>query len=174
MAKKKGDFQPTKYDWVALEAEFLAGDEPSVSKFFRDRKIPTKTYQTQAKGWGQKRQSLLQKGLQIFKNKVAKEIADQAEIRLTLSKGIIKTGSDALFPPKEGQTALRPTTAREAAQLIQIGHNMAKSIADDMQEAVRVEISSTEKPQTEGQGDTPKVVTVSIKLPDNHRDKVDE
>lgn len=171
MAKKKGDYQPAKYDWIALEAEFMSGDEPSVAKFFRARGIPKKTYEKGAVGWGEKRTLMKQRGLKAFENRLAKEMADHAETELIFKKGLFKKSSDALFGP-DGKSGLVPKTAREAAQLALVATQIGRQTLSDMREAVRVEVSTVQPangqevtgPQVPGE-DVPKVVTVSIRLP---------
>lgn len=174
MAKKKGDYQPTKYDWISLEAEFMVGDEANVAKFFKHRGIPMKTYQMAAKGWGEKWKAVREKGLKTFQNRLSREIAEQAETELVISKGLIRVGADALFPENKDVKGLRPTTAREAAQIIHLGNTIRKNVVGSMQEAVRVEVSTTQAPAAKGEGQAPNespVVTVKIMGPSNGRDQ---
>ncbi|HVN67795.1 MAG TPA: hypothetical protein VMT55_05430 [Candidatus Sulfotelmatobacter sp.] len=175
--KKSPKFHPKKYDVIALEAEYLNTDDPTLSKFFRARQIPQRTGTRMAKGWPDKWKAVREKGLKIFQNKLAKEIADQAELRLTLSKGIIKVGAKALFPdPDDIQKGLKPQTAREAAQLIAIGDRLATNITDNLQTAVQIELQSKlpGQPALPAAGDpspaTGPVVSVSIRLPSNGRE----
>jgi len=171
----KRNEQPTKYDRFALEAEFLAGDSTNIRKFFTERKIPLKTGYRMSTGWAQKWKTIREKGLKTFQNRLAKEIAEQAETELVLSKGLIKVGADALFPTKEGVAGLRPTTAREAAQILQIGNSIRKNVTTSLQEAVRVEIETTQTPvgatPTGAPAPVGNIVTVKIMGPSNGRDQ---
>jgi hypothetical protein len=172
MAKKK--FQPPKYDKISLESDYLAAENPNLSKFFRERNIPLRTGVRMSAGWPEKWKTLREKGLKAFQNKLAREIAEQAETRLKLSKGIIKKGADKLFPDGKTENGLQPTTAKEAAQLIELGHKLASSVTESMQTAVRIEVNASDRtPQSQGEiipGPTGPVVTVKIMGPPNNRD----
>jgi hypothetical protein len=176
MAQKKVKRQPTKYDHVALEAEFMAGDSDNVRKFFQDRKIPLKTGYRMSREWPQKWAQIKQQGLKIFKNRLAKEVAAQAEAELVMSKAYLKVAADGLFPSKEDQDKkglkpLLPKTAREAAMIGFMGNQMRKRVLDEMNQAVQVEVTSQQPalPPGGSAGSTPAasspVVSISIKLP---------
>ena len=45
-----------KYDWIALEKEYILSDYKSVSQFIKSKNIPyNRNTQKQTKGWNEKR-----------------------------------------------------------------------------------------------------------------------
>lgn len=178
MAKAKKT-QPSKYDKYALEAEFLAGDSDNIAKFFKARKIPEKTGYRMAKGWPEKWKAVREKGLKTFQNKLARELAEQAETELAISKALLSVGTTALFPSEkaiaEGSKALKPATAGEAARILEIGNKIRRNVTDGMKEAVRIEFETTQgdKPPSAADEEIPTAgpapVIVKIKLPSNGR-----
>lgn len=140
MAEKKArkpKTQPTKYDHVGLKAEFVAGDSDNIAQFFKARKIPLKTGYRMSQGWVEERRAIVQKGIQLFESKKAKQIAEALEFQMTIGAGLIKKGADALWPSGTGPdgkpvAGLAPVTAKEAGSLIQAGATIQRNAVTAM------------------------------------------
>lgn len=128
--KKKKKFQPSKYDWVALELEFLAEPTMSVAEFCRQRNISQKTARARAVGWGEKRAGLRASGAKILVRGLKLEWAEAMKTHLNWGAGAIKIALDALIPGTKNGVAvegLKPATAGEAIRILQIGTQIQRA-----------------------------------------------
>lgn len=128
--KKEPKFQPTKYDWDAIEIEFMESDISSVDAFFRSvhPSIPRRTRTKRCIGWGQKRDAIRKSGVKIIAKGLARDYAEAMKNHLNWGSGLIKAGIEALVPSKDGSYAgMKPQSAGEAAKLIHLGTVIQKN-----------------------------------------------
>lgn len=169
---KKPKFQPTKYNWEALEVEYISGDIASVKEFFRLRNIPQSTFSRKALGWGFKREAIRAQGNKIIGKSLSREYADQMKAHLNWGAGLIKMGIDSLVPDeKMGTKGMKPTSAGEAAKLIHLGTVIQKNAiitTASMEELLRDKNMGPGPGGVEGTKDN--MVHVIIDLPSNQKE----
>lgn len=171
--RKKPKYQPTKYDWPALELEYLTGDMASVAEFCRLRGISKRAYERKTVGWGLKRDGIRQAGNKIVGKALSKKYADAIGLHLNWGAGLIKMGLDALIPPqaqpgKEQHKALLPQSAGEAAKMIALGAQIQKNAI--MTTGAMEEMLKDKAIDIPGTNDGAKQNLVIIDLPSNGKE----
>lgn len=162
--------QPSKYDAIALEAEFISGDSDNVAKFFKERKIPLKTGYRLAQGWVEKRRAIRLKGLEILQEKQAQKIAKALEYQMTAGAGLMKVGADQLFP-EDPTKALKPQTAGEAAKVLSLGASIQQRAISTVL-GMHPDLSPSQGKIVPGPGveGGTSIVQVVINMPTNNRE----
>lgn len=176
MAGKKKKFQPSKYDWTALEIEFMAEETMGVAKFCRLRDIPKKTYERATVGWGEKRLALRKNASKMIFKGLARDYAEAMKLHLNWGSGVIKLALDALVPGNDAKgkplAGLKPKTAGEAVKILHLGTVIQRNAlltTGAFEEVMRDK--SLQMPGGEGtEGPRPNQVHVVIDLPSNQKE----
>jgi hypothetical protein len=161
-------FQPTKYDWVTLESEFLAGDIASVAEFCRQRGIPSKTRDRMTVGWGAKRDAIRRAGSKIVAKGLAHDYAEAVKAHLNWGAGLIKIAVDALVPQGADNLGMKPQTAAEAAKMLHLGTVIQKN-AIVMTGLMEEMLKDKTLESVDGNDERP-VRTVIIDIPSNGKE----
>lgn len=173
--KKKPAYHPTKYNWTALEIDFLSGDEPSVKKFCTLRGISKRAYERKTVGWGLKRMGILAQGNKIVARGLSRDYAEQMKTHLNWGQGPIKIAIDALVgDPEKGIKPLVPKTAAEATRMLYLGTLIQRNaiVASAQIESLMKEKGIIPSDQ---EAEAPKrIVSVIIDLPSNGKEAPDQ
>lgn len=165
--------QPSKYDWDALETDYITGDVESIIEFCHLRQLPKDTVYKKAKGWQAKRATYRAQAHKMLRNgwlkDAARDLREKLKINLSVSQGIMKVGVDALIPGQDGTKPLKPKTAAEASKLVELATRIERNTLATMA-ILEGALKDTPQLPADGGDAQPTANVVIIDIPSNGKE----